>query len=124
MKKIILSSALITFTLIACKTAEKTTTTPTPAPPAPPAVMMDCTKKVITYADIKPIMEQYCVRCHGDAGGYDLTQLADVKAAANKGDLLGTVKHLKGFPGMPDNEPMMPQPIIDQIECWINTGMK
>ena len=123
MKKIILSTTLITLTLIACKTAEKTTAVA--PPPPPPPVALDCSTRTISYAaDIKPILEEYCNRCHGDAGGLDFTQLADVKRAATKGELLGTTKHLKGFPRMPDGAPMLDQPLIDKIECWINTGMK
>ena len=111
--------SLITATLAACKTSEKTATAP-----APP-VAVDCTGKTYTYSfDIKPILEQYCTRCHGNAGGYDFTNFADVKSAALKGELLGTIQHAKGFEKMPANEPKLDQSIIDKIDCWIKNGMK
>ena len=49
---------------------------------------------------------------------------ADVKKAATKGELLGTIKHQRGFPRMPANAEQLDQADIDKIECWINNGMK
>jgi cytochrome c5 len=118
MKKIITSVAIITLALAACKPG-KTTTAEKPK--------VDCTGKAYTFtADIKPIMDQYCVRCHNTnmKAGYNLQEESYVKKAATSGDLLGTIKHEHGFPAMPAGGEQLDQSIINKIECWINNGMK
>ncbi len=116
MKKIIITSIVITSILAACKTAQK-----------PVATKIDCSDKSVTYtADIKPMMEQYCTKCHNnnEKAGYNLLKLEFVKKGALNGELLGTIKHIAGYPAMPMMAEKMPQAAIDKIECWINNGMK
>ena len=124
MKKIIVSTFIITSTLIACKTAEKSTASAQPAPAVPPAAPLP--PGTLTYVtDIKPIIEQYCTRCHGgnETGGYDLGKVADVKRAGMNGALLGTIKHADPYPSMPPNEEMLDNTTIAKIEAWIKSGM-
>ena len=47
-----------------------------------------------------------------------------MKKAALNGELLGTIKHQKGYPKMPAFKEKLDQASIDKIECWINNGMK
>jgi hypothetical protein len=122
MKKLIVSAVVITVTMFACKTGEKATTTakkPT----------LDCTNKSYTYeADIKPIMDQYCTRCHNTnlKAGFNFEDVTYVKKAAVSGQLLGSIKHGEGFDPMPAalGGQMLDQAIIDKVECWVNNGMK
>jgi cytochrome c5 len=119
MKKIFVSIIIISATLAACKTAEK----PVAEKPKP----LDCSGKAYTFlADIKPIMDQHCVRCHNTnmKAGYNFYDEAFVKKAASSGYLLGTIKHQKGYDAMPAGGPQLDQSLIDKIECWINSGMK
>lgn len=120
MKKLFVSTVVIATTLMACKGSKETAS-------STPAVPLDCTSKVITYtADIKPIMENSCTRCHNtnNKGGYNFLTLESVKKAAESGHLLGSIKHEKGFKGMPYFAGKLDQASIDKVECWIKNGMK
>lgn len=120
MKKIIISSAIIASILVACKTGKETVSTA-------PAVPLDCSNKALTYSkDIKPIIETNCSKCHNanEKAGYNFLKIESVKKAALNGELLGTIKHQKGFPKMPEFAHKLDQVYIDKIECWINNGMK
>jgi cytochrome c5 len=120
MKKITVSIVVIALALAACKTGKKTTE-------EKPAAKLDCTGKAYTFiADIKPVMDQYCVRCHNTnmKAGYNFQDEAYVKKAASSGDLLGTIKHERGHPAMPAGGEQLDQSVINKIECWINNGMK
>jgi mono/diheme cytochrome c family protein len=120
MKKLIVSALIITTTLFACKTTKVAEKKPT----------IDCsTNQSVTFlADIKPIMDQYCTRCHNTnmRGGFNFQDELYVKKAAVSGQLLGSLKHKNGFDPMPAGMggQMLDQAIIDKVECWINNGMK
>lgn len=120
MKKLILSTLIIATSLFACKTAEKTTA-------KKPTIV--CPEKSLTFVtDIKPIMDQYCIRCHNInlKAGFNFNEELYVKKAAASGQLLGSIKHDHGFDAMPAGMggEMLDQAIIDKVECWINNGMK
>lgn len=120
MKKIIIASTFIVAVLAGCKTKKEVAAT---APAAP----LDCSNKTLSYsADIKPIMEANCTRCHNtnEKAGFNFFKIESVKKAALNGELLGTIKHQKGFPKMPAFSAKLDQTAIDKIECWINNGMK
>jgi hypothetical protein len=119
MKKIFYLSVAAGIFLFACKAKEKTT--------ASPAKKLECINTNFTYeTDIKPIMQQSCVRCHNTnmKAGYNFNELESVKKAATNGYLLGTIKHADGYDAMPRMSAKLDQTTIDKIECWINTGMK
>lgn len=121
MKKIFFSFALIATGLVACKGSKETTASSTPAP------ALNCSSVVVTYGnDIKAIMEANCTRCHNTnmKAGYNFQTLESVKKAATSGFLLGTIKHDKGFKGMPYFAGKLDQATIDKIECWIKNGMQ
>ena len=120
MKKIALTCFCVSLTLFACKSTKETAKIETPKPP------LDCSSQGLTFADIKPIFDKNCISCHGYGGsdGLNFLTSADVKKAASKGELLGAIKHQKGFPKMPAKADQLDQASIDKIECWINNGMK
>ena len=117
---------IITFTsilfVVACKTAKKTEITSIPPPPP-----VNCGEMAaLTYADIQPILDKSCNKCHsnGGTGGYDFTVLNDVLRSGSSGELLGTIKWKAGYPRMPADAPKLDEATIAKIECWINNGMK
>ncbi len=118
MKKIIITSAVIASILVACKSKKET---------ASSAPSINCANKALSYnTDIKTIIESSCTRCHNanKKAGYNFFTIESVKKAALNGELLGTIKHQKGFPNMPKLAEKLDQISIDKIECWINNGMK
>lgn len=120
MKKIIITAVVIASVLVACKTSKPTEKKETAA--APP---VNCATVSVSYTtDIKPILEQYCNRCHGRAGGYNFTDMADIKRSAQNGTLLGTIKWQSGYSKMPEGGAQLDAPTIAKVECWINNGMK
>jgi len=124
MKKIAVSTFIIATTIIACKTTEKNIVK---APEKPAAPKIDCTTKTLTFsADIKPVFDLYCTRCHNEneKAGYNFMTIEAVKKAATNGSLLGTIKRLPGYPSMPAYADKLPDDLIANIECWINNGMK
>lgn len=122
MKKIFFLVATIAITSAACKSSKEVSKTETPVVKS----TVDCAVSGLTYASIQPILEEKCNSCHsnGGSGGFDFTVFADVKKAAQKGELLGTIKHAPGFPRMPVRAEKLDQESIDKIECWIKNGMK
>ena len=122
MKKLLLLAFTCLIVISACKTKKETTSTEVVV--VKPA--LDCSTKGLTYSSIKPIMDQHCTSCHsyGGSGGFNFENITDVKRAAEKGELLGTIKHERGFPDMPAQAEKLDQASIDLIECWIKNGMK
>lgn len=119
MKKLFVSALIISATLMACKSTKETAST-TPVAP------LDCTTMVVTYSnDIKGIMEANCTRCHNSnmKAGYNFETLESVKKAGSNGFLLGTIKHEKGFKGMPYFAGKLDNQTINKIECWVKNGM-
>lgn len=122
MKKSLFIITCLSLAIVACKTKKEA---------AKPEVVvvkpvLDCGAQGLTYSTIKPILEKNCNSCHSDggAGGFDFLVFADVKKACEKGEMLGTIKHERGFPNMPANAAQLSQTDIDMIECWIKNGMK
>lgn len=126
MKKVTVAALVGIALITACKTAKKpieTAKTETQKTETAPS----CGGTSFSFdAHIKPIMEQYCTSCHGyaGAGGLNFNNKSDVVKAANKGELLGTIKWHKGYPKMPEGGDQLDKASIDKIECWISNGMK
>lgn len=122
MEKVFFLVAIAVITIAACKTSKETAKTEKPV--VKPAI--DCSTAEMTFVSIKPIFEKNCTGCHGygGQGGYNFESLAEIKRAAKNGDLLGAIKHARGFPKMPAKAEQLDQASINQIECWINNGMK
>lgn len=123
MKKALLIAFTSVIVISACKTAQETQKKET-VPVVKP--VLDCSSSALTYSTIKPILEKHCISCHSDggAGGYDFEVFAHVTKAGANGELLGTIKHERGFPNMPAQAAQLDQTSIDLIECWIKNGMK
>lgn len=120
MKKTLIATVILAGFIAACKAPQKTATTT-------PPLKVDCTNKNYSYAaDIKSIIESNCSKCHNsnNKAGYNFLTLESVKKGVQNGELLGTIKFLKGYPKMPKMAPQLSQELIDKIECWINNGMK
>lgn len=114
-------SLFITVVIIGCKTTQPSATVTIPK------ATVDCGSQIPAYEpDIKPIFDKHCNNCHGErsAGGYDLRKMADITKAANKGELLGTIKWEEHYPHMPVKADKLDDATIRKIECWVQNGMK
>jgi putative effector of murein hydrolase len=112
MKKIALGLAL-SFSCLALftfcnKKTEDTTTTPV--------------TEVSFSKEITPIFVKNCMLCHVGAKPL-LTDYTQVKSAADKGTLVGTISHASGFKPMPPTS-MMTTAEIDLVKKWVSQGAK
>jgi mono/diheme cytochrome c family protein len=86
-----------------------------------------CDTTGVTYsANIAPIMAQHCVGCHSGSApsaNISLATYDEVKAAANNGSLLGTIRHEAGWSPMPKNQAPLDECTVSKIEAWINQSM-
>ena len=121
MKKLTVSALIIASALVACKSSKKSTASAAPAKTETPAA-----GPTVTFAiDIKPILQQYCTRCHNtnEKAGYNFEELSFAKKAGANGDLLGSIKHMDGFDPMPANADQLDAATIAKIESWVKSGM-
>jgi cytochrome c553 len=85
-----------------------------------------CDENAFAYnANIKPIMNTYCVGCHGAVNpskGIDLSTYAGTKTAALNGSLYGSVSHAQGFVAMPQGGAKLSQCQITVIQKWAAAG--
>lgn len=72
---------------------------------------------------IDPIMTRNCKTCHfqGNGTGVTLVSYEDIKASAENGSLLGSIKHEQGWSPMPQGG-KMDDCTISKIEAWVNNG--
>lgn len=93
---------------------------------------VDCPSGVVSFsAQVQPILNQNCntMGCHGFNNGapFQLMTHQQVDSAVVFGNLLLSIKHQTPTP-MPRLDPlipdayMLPDSIIQIIECWINQG--
>jgi cytochrome c553 len=76
-------------------------------------------------ANIDPIMQKYCVGCHGGSSpsaSINLSAYGGVRAQALNGRLYGAVTHSAGYSAMPKNSPKLSDCQIAQIRKWIAAG--
>ena len=74
---------------------------------------------------VMPVIQTHCTSCHSGSSpqaGIALTDHANVKAAADSGQLYGSIARLSGFAPMPQGQDKLPQCTIDQIKAWIDAG--
>lgn len=95
--------------------------------------LINCDTIDVSYSqDIKPILQNYCYRCHAAniaTAGVILEGYANVKAKAEtivdgKSLLVGVTSHLPGFPQMPRNSPKLAACHIAKIRKWVEDGIK
>ncbi|HNF43902.1 MAG TPA: hypothetical protein PLT49_09540, partial [Ferruginibacter sp.] len=86
----------------------------------------DCDTTVFTYAAaIAPLVNNYCKGCHNPAslgGGIDLSTYAGVKAIAQNGKLMGSIRHQAGFIAMPQGGTKLSECKITQFQKWVDAG--
>lgn len=85
------------------------------------------TSNITLSGTVKPILENYCTGCHGGSapsGDISLTNYNGIKASADDGSLLGSVKHANGFVAMPPDANKLTACQISKIEKWIALGAK
>jgi cytochrome c553 len=76
-------------------------------------------------ADINPIMQKYCVGCHGGSSpsaNINLSVYPGVRQQSLNGRLFGAVTHNSGYSAMPKNSPKLSDCQITQIRKWIAAG--
>lgn len=87
----------------------------------------ECIIDNMSYSnDISPIMKTYCNICHNKdnkSGGVRTDGYEELKIIANNKKLLGSIKHLDGYSGMPRNSEPLSDCNISKIEAWIEQGM-
>jgi cytochrome c553 len=85
-----------------------------------------CDSSQFTFAaNIKPMVQTYCVGCHGGgtpSGGINLSEYGGVRQQAINGRLYGSVTHSPGFSAMPKNAGKLSDCQIAQIRKWIAAG--
>jgi cytochrome c553 len=76
-------------------------------------------------ANIDPIVQKYCVGCHGGtspSANINLGAYGGVRQQALNGRLYGAVTHGSGYSAMPKNAPKLSDCQIAQIRKWIAAG--
>ncbi len=94
-----------------------------------PVTETQCDTTNVSYSgSIIPIVSQYCLSCHSNASaatagaGIKLEDYSDIKAYADNGKLLGSIKQETGFSAMPKGGGKLNDCNISLIETWINNG--
>lgn len=88
----------------------------------------ECDTSIYTYtAAVQPILNSYCLSCHGNnaavaGGNIRLGTHADVKVQADNGRLSGAINHASGFSPMPKGSAKLDDCKITIIEKWIAAG--
>lgn len=86
----------------------------------------DCNTVEATYAaDILPILEAYCIRCHRNDrqdGNVNLEGYQHTKVYADNGALYGSTNHESGYAAMPTSGNKIPFCEIEKMRIWIENG--
>src|SRR5688572_3627593 len=85
------------------------------------------TSNIFFAADVQPLIQANCFSCHGNGssfGNMSLDTYVEVKQAAVKGSLLGSVSQSAGFSPMPKEADKLSDCNIQLITSWINQGIK
>jgi len=84
-----------------------------------------CDTGSVTFADqIWPMMESYCTGCHSASapgGGIVIAGYDDMKALAENGSLMGSVRWETGYARMPTNQ-QLSDCNINLLQKWIDDG--
>ena len=80
----------------------------------------NCTDSVYYSTQIKPMMDTYCLSCHGvgNSTAYTITNHSNTSSNATN-----ILKAMRGeLQLMPQNGPALNDSLIQQFNCWINQG--
>ena len=114
--KPILIVGLITFSIIISCAKDKV--------PLPVIDTSTCKPNVSYVNDIQPIMNSYCISCHGpknQSGGYNLSNYNGVTSNTSK--VLGSIRQDGSAKSMPQDGKIADS-LIQKVYCWINQGAK
>ena len=109
-------SGLIIFSIIISCAKDKV--------PLPILDTSTCKPDISYTNDIKPIMTNYCISCHGSknqSGGYNLSTYDGVTVNTSK--VLGSMRQDGTASAMP-KDGKIPDSLIQKVYCWINQGAK
>jgi cytochrome c553 len=85
-----------------------------------------CDSSQFTFAaNIKPMMQTYCVGCHGGtapSGGINLSEYGGVRQQAISGRLYNSVIQAPGYSAMPKSAGKLSDCQIAQLRKWIAAG--
>ena len=83
------------------------------------------TSNITKYSqDIKPIIDNNCVACHGSTAQMPLVTYNQVKLSVQNNGLLDRISRAQGASGMmPYQGTRMPQTTIDLINDWNTDGL-
>lgn len=91
----------------------------------------EASMKALTYADVKPLFDQYCTTCHGGpnpARGIDLSSHSAITSGRSitvgSGAQSRIVRIMRSGQMPPQSSPRIPQEGIDKISAWIDGGAK
>jgi hypothetical protein len=115
-------SLFVIVSVYACKPKKAVVSAePAPVPPAVvtvPKAPSACDTTSYTFTkDIKPIMVNHCVKCHGNFARYE-----DVKHESKRPSFIGSMRHEEPYHPMPKNRPKLSDSTLRVISCWIEKG--
>lgn len=128
MKKFICCLAVLGPLVFSCvKTDQETEVKKSLANQAAASPVANCDTTEMKYAaNIQPLLQQACYKCHGGNGtaaaGVSLTAYADVIQWVYNGKLMGTITHSPGYDAMPARGAQLDPCTISKIQAWINLG--
>jgi len=89
--------------------------------PEPEKIIVVAETSVTYTNDVKTIIDNNCVSCHGGQNGLFLNNYSQVKAIADSGDLLFWAIQGGGSQPMPTGG-LLPQATLDILQSWLDQG--
>ena len=80
---------------------------------------INCNQEVSFSQDVLPLINQECAGCHDNQNGYSLTNYENI--SANSKAIIGAMR-ANNYQLMPQGGPMLPDSVIQLMECWVNQG--
>lgn len=121
--------AIISVLAYACTKGGDSPAGPPDPPPGDGGNNTCDTVKQQYMADVVPILNANCYRCHGattNSGSFGivLEGYANLKPYAESGTLIGVITHANGFTPMPEDGGKLSDCNINKIRSWIANGMQ